>query len=663
MSYLLNWKNQTIDPSGGKAPFTVPVGTLDSTHSSLVLTGKGSANFGKLQQENFLRLLENFADTVEPDHPTIGQLWYDATLEVPKICISVSPVTWKQLGGIQVTTGSTPSTSPALGDLWYEQTGSASGILYVYTGLGRYPTTATTIGGWEQVFPTVQVLAGRDIYDTVRKDLEAVIGSPVGSFGSGAIGGVIQNLTDFGALDKDLRDKFIALGSDPNVLISTALDAEITQQAPSSTLFYGLDSASPSDGNIFGLSGGVPTPGTAGSILIDGVTTAIPATFVSHQKQVDDGFFVWNGTTIIVAKQLSDGWYYDNGTTWVSLTPTSAHYAIGTISTLQDDNNSVYPIDRQAILWAHGVPLLGAKVTHLKVQPNSQDWDALLAAAKYGLSRLELPASFYRQIPDLPFVSDGRVPPASLTSLSESNVRYPSARRRSRQEASVISQIQGFTQLQNALQVGVVNKFSLLGINGTTGTNPAFAPTTTEAVHAGPFSSVVVGGIANPSLRFRFAGMNGRNSFLGSGGAICIQLSHTVGSSLAGDLGFQALLNARGYIRLTADKTRIFGLSLPRTMSVAPIPLGLWNVTGVPFVLTTQTLGLVSYTISATRGGVGSTEDSFDIVVSFNTGSPLSGTTSLQFSVIYDNETYNPGSIDAYSRPLTFTGTDLLVPL
>lgn len=77
MSYIVNWSS-TGSP-GGKPAITVAERTFDAASTSLVLTGKGLNNYGLFQQENFLKLLENFAHSTSPTTPTTGQLWYNTT--------------------------------------------------------------------------------------------------------------------------------------------------------------------------------------------------------------------------------------------------------------------------------------------------------------------------------------------------------------------------------------------------------------------------------------------------------------------------------------------------------------------------------------------------------------------------------------------------------
>ncbi len=76
-TYTVKWT--TTGVVGGKPAITVPEKTFNDTATSLVLTGKGLNNYGLFQQENFLRLLENFAGPTPPLNPTVGQLWYDTT--------------------------------------------------------------------------------------------------------------------------------------------------------------------------------------------------------------------------------------------------------------------------------------------------------------------------------------------------------------------------------------------------------------------------------------------------------------------------------------------------------------------------------------------------------------------------------------------------------
>lgn len=66
----------TIYKSNGQQLVTLLDGTVDSS-IGLNLVGKNFINYGTVQNENFVWLLENQADDTAPLYPLRGQLWYD----------------------------------------------------------------------------------------------------------------------------------------------------------------------------------------------------------------------------------------------------------------------------------------------------------------------------------------------------------------------------------------------------------------------------------------------------------------------------------------------------------------------------------------------------------------------------------------------------------
>jgi len=65
-----------INKTNGNA-ITILDGTKNTTSTSLTLVGRLSQFYGEAFNENFVRLLENFALGSAPSYPIIGQLWYD----------------------------------------------------------------------------------------------------------------------------------------------------------------------------------------------------------------------------------------------------------------------------------------------------------------------------------------------------------------------------------------------------------------------------------------------------------------------------------------------------------------------------------------------------------------------------------------------------------
>jgi hypothetical protein len=70
MAYLINRYN-------GEELAVLDDGTLDTT-TSLSLLGRNYSGYGEIQNENFVFLLENFANDTSPSSPISGQLWYNS---------------------------------------------------------------------------------------------------------------------------------------------------------------------------------------------------------------------------------------------------------------------------------------------------------------------------------------------------------------------------------------------------------------------------------------------------------------------------------------------------------------------------------------------------------------------------------------------------------
>ena len=125
MAYTLNLTNgETLVPGG------LSDGKIDTDNSSLVLVGRDYAGYGQFINENFIKLLENFAFNSGPPNPLSGQLWWDTTNNILRVW---SGTTWK------ISTGATaaPFVSPPGdlstlgGDLWFDKT---NGQLKVWNG-------------------------------------------------------------------------------------------------------------------------------------------------------------------------------------------------------------------------------------------------------------------------------------------------------------------------------------------------------------------------------------------------------------------------------------------------------------------------------------------------------------------------------------------------
>lgn len=76
----------TILKSDGTLLTTIADGTINTTSTSLGLPGRNYAGYGQPMDTNFVHMLENFSDTVPPDNPLQGQLWFDTNTNTLRLC-------------------------------------------------------------------------------------------------------------------------------------------------------------------------------------------------------------------------------------------------------------------------------------------------------------------------------------------------------------------------------------------------------------------------------------------------------------------------------------------------------------------------------------------------------------------------------------------------
>ena len=100
-------------------------GTLDTT-TSLGLVGRNYVGYGETQNENFVFLLENFANTAPPSRPLVGQIWFNTTDDT---AYAYDGAQWNPIGSATVSISAPPNTNA--GALWLK---TPINQLYVYTG-------------------------------------------------------------------------------------------------------------------------------------------------------------------------------------------------------------------------------------------------------------------------------------------------------------------------------------------------------------------------------------------------------------------------------------------------------------------------------------------------------------------------------------------------
>lgn len=124
MAYQVNFTD-----SVNKGFITVDEKTIN-TETSLGLPGLDTKSYGETVLENFLHILENFANSDSPRNPVEGQLWYDTTVGVEQLKI-YDGTNWISASGVKKSLATPDPNTSNQGDLWVN-TGSQQ--VYIYSG-------------------------------------------------------------------------------------------------------------------------------------------------------------------------------------------------------------------------------------------------------------------------------------------------------------------------------------------------------------------------------------------------------------------------------------------------------------------------------------------------------------------------------------------------
>ena len=114
-----------VDKFNGTFLVSVDDGTIDTT-TDIRFVGKNYAGYGEVQNENFLHLLENFANTTAPPKVITGQIWFDSGTKKLRYYDGAK---FKTASGAEV--GPTAPSGLQQGEFWFD---TSAEQVYVWTG-------------------------------------------------------------------------------------------------------------------------------------------------------------------------------------------------------------------------------------------------------------------------------------------------------------------------------------------------------------------------------------------------------------------------------------------------------------------------------------------------------------------------------------------------
>lgn len=145
-----------ITKTNGDSLVTVP-DTEKNTDYGVTLVGRNYSGYGVYLNDNFVALMENFANNTAPGAPLEGQLWFNTSTATLSLWNGDA---WRSLA-VLTNSGSAPGTSGTLvGHMWWD---NLNYQLKVWSGQTAYARTATqtiTLGNVVSVTSTGSIAAG-----------------------------------------------------------------------------------------------------------------------------------------------------------------------------------------------------------------------------------------------------------------------------------------------------------------------------------------------------------------------------------------------------------------------------------------------------------------------------------------------------------------------
>ena len=280
----------TITKTDGTTLINLADGLTDESTTSLVLIGKNYSGYGAFLNQNFVKMLEHFANTSSPDDPLTGQLWYDTANSLLKVFTGTA---WKVISS-SISSSQAP-TDPVVGDLWWDTTNTQ---LKVFSG-----TSWVTIG------PAFTATSGQTgaVADIIADNTQsAATHVVVKFFVNNQLVSILSRDAEFTPLTSSSAPGFASIK--PGFNLSTAIsglrywglaDNANTLNGVASTSYATYNGSSPfTTAQTFQNSSGV-TVGSQGDLTISNVAQTVNVTNNTNNSSVDFNIKINNANTTV----------------------------------------------------------------------------------------------------------------------------------------------------------------------------------------------------------------------------------------------------------------------------------------------------------------------------------------------------------------------------
>jgi len=139
--------------TNGNTLAVVNDGSVDNS-TSITFVGRNYSGYGEVQNENFLHLLENFANNTAPAKPVQGQIWFNSTIGDQNLNYSYDGSNFKSLANLTRSSSDPALTStPFIGDMWWDTTNN---VLKTWGSIGNWivvgpNNSITSVASWQGI--------------------------------------------------------------------------------------------------------------------------------------------------------------------------------------------------------------------------------------------------------------------------------------------------------------------------------------------------------------------------------------------------------------------------------------------------------------------------------------------------------------------------------